>query len=76
MIAIPIANLASDGCECSHSQAIVIKLIGLFLQDEIVLQALFMLSTVQLHFIGSPLSDTQRHVFPSISRFTIRISER
>jgi hypothetical protein len=37
MIAIPRANFASDGSECSHSQTIVRDVIGLFLQGEIVL---------------------------------------
>ena len=37
MIAIPMANFASDGSECSHSQAIVKKLIDWFLQGEILL---------------------------------------
>src|SRR5271157_2221738 len=36
MIAIPSANFASGGSECSHSHAIVKKFIDWLLQDEIV----------------------------------------
>jgi hypothetical protein len=53
MIAIPRANFASDGNECSHSQTIVRDVIGLLLQGKLRFQSLFKLSTVQPLFIGS-----------------------
>jgi hypothetical protein len=66
MIAIPRANFASGGSECSHSQAIVKKLIDWFLQGEIVLSlalhAEMTAATVRKHSKRPVIGSTEKRM--------------